>query len=74
MRILIIILCLMMSGCATVYYPSPHADQGNQVKYKYSFKMLKCDYCKQDMYCYKIVNSKKMMCNKCFQKIRYKLP
>lgn len=69
----IIFLTLFLAGCAPVFYPSPYADRGNQVKYKYSFEMLKCDYCHKDTYIYKIVNGKKLMCNVCYGKAQDKI-
>jgi len=60
-------------GCAPVFYPSPYADEGNKVKYKYSFNMLKCDYCHNDTYIYKIVNGKKKMCNVCYRQAQDKI-
>jgi len=64
----LIIAVLLLSGCATKYYPPMSADRGNQVKYKYSFKMIKCDFCHNDTYIYKIVNGKKLMCDRCYRK------
>ena len=68
----IIFLTLFLAGCAQ-YSILHHTDRGNQVKYKYSFEMLKCDYCHKDTYIYKIVNGKKLMCNVCYGKAQDKI-
>ena len=65
-------LVILLSGCVT-YYPSPYADRGNQIRYKYSFELVKCDFCHTDTFIYKIVNGKKKMCDVCFSKIRFKI-
>ncbi len=66
-------MVFLLSGCATTYYPSPYADRGNQIRYKYSFNMVKCDFCHQDTNVYKIVNGKKIMCNRCYRKAYNKI-
>jgi len=66
--IFLIILLFFISGCAGKIYPSPYADRGNQIRYKYYFNGVKCDYCSKGTYIYKLVNLKKIMCNECYSK------
>ena len=72
MKYLIAILLISLIGCADRIYPSPLADRGNEIRYKYAYNALKCGYCKKYTSIYKIVNMKKILCNKCFRKIRHK--
>lgn len=64
---------LFLTGCATVIYPSPYADRGEQILYKYSYNMVQCDYCKDKTIIYKIANGKKIMCNNCYREVRKKI-
>ena len=72
MRYIILVLVFLLSGCAT-YYPSPYADRGNQIRYKYSYNMFKCDFCHKDTLIYKVVNGKKVMCSNCYKKVYKKM-
>uniref|UniRef100_A0A6M3KL93 Uncharacterized protein n=1 Tax=viral metagenome TaxID=1070528 RepID=A0A6M3KL93_9ZZZZ len=67
MKYILIILALLISGCSVKYYPPMSADRGSQVQYKYSMQVKKCDFCGRDTLVFKIINGKKIMCNKCYR-------
>ena len=51
----------------------PPGDEGMKVQYFYAAKMKKCDYCGNETHIFKVVNGKKIMCDKCYQKYQKKV-
>jgi hypothetical protein len=68
MRYILILSILLLSGCATTYYPNN--DYGDRIKYKYTMAMVKCDRCHNETHLYKVINGKKIICNKCYRKLK----
>lgn len=65
---ILFILIFLISGCATGWYPK--GDYGDRTRYKYNPQMYKCSFCKQPTLIYKYSKNKKIICDKCYKKIR----
>jgi len=69
--IILLILILCFSGCAEKYYPVD-IDTA-KIKYKSNLTgQFKCSMCKRDAVVYKYTKSGKIICPKCFRKVRNK--
>ena len=60
-----ILLLLFSCGCASLKFYPP-GDEGQKVQYKYTMEMVRCDYCNKETHIYKIVNGRKVMCDRCY--------
>lgn len=71
MKIILLILILCLSGCAEKYYPTDI----DTTKIKYISDLTgqrKCSFCKGQVIVYKYTKSGKIICPKCFRKVRNK--
>lgn len=64
MKKLLLILVLLLSGCAVTF--QPNGQKGKQIEYFWGKKI--CDYCHKETGFFKVVNKKKIMCADCYEK------
>lgn len=67
--ILILLILVLISGCANEYYPK--GDYGDRTKYIYSMKgLVECSRCKKGTLIYKLDKKGNIICSNCYEKIR----